>query len=158
MSLFPMLNLKEDILKNAGNQTVDGPYWLPLLCKSVGSDNCLVLQNIYRVLAWNYRWHIPIGLTQSDPMTSLSHGTADWFSPESVANELSAQHSNIWLVLVVAVSQHASETLHLPHLHLYRSATRWFMYGIGGSFMYDIFAAAVFLTCSQQHVVDVIWQ
>ncbi len=22
-----MLNVKEDILKNAGNQTVDGPHW-----------------------------------------------------------------------------------------------------------------------------------
>ncbi len=30
------------------------------------------------------------------------------------------------------------------------------MYAIGGYFMYDIFAAAVFLTCSQQHVVDVL--
>ncbi len=103
---------------------------------------------IYRVLAWNSRWRIPIGTTQSDLMTSLSHGTADWFSPISVANELSAQHSNIWLVLVVAVLQHALETLHRPQLHLYRSATRWFMY--------VIFAAAVFLTCSQQHVVDVL--
>ncbi len=52
--------------------------------------------------------------------------------------------------------QRASETLHLPQLHLYRSATRWFMYAIGGYFMYVIFAAAVFLTCSQQHVVDVL--
>ncbi len=25
-----MLNIKEDILKNAGNQKVDGPHWLPL--------------------------------------------------------------------------------------------------------------------------------
>ncbi len=30
MSFFLMLNLNEDILKNAGNQTVDGPRWLPL--------------------------------------------------------------------------------------------------------------------------------
>ncbi len=59
---------------------------------------------MYRVLAWNSRWRSPIGLTQSDLMTSLSHGTADWLSPVSVANELSAQHSNIWLVLAVAVS------------------------------------------------------
>ncbi len=57
----------------------------------------------YRALAWNSRWRSPICLTQSDLMTSLSHGTADWFSPLSVANELSAQHSNIWLVLAVAV-------------------------------------------------------
>ncbi len=27
-NFFLMLNIKEDILKNAGNQTVDGPYWL----------------------------------------------------------------------------------------------------------------------------------
>ncbi len=30
--------------------------------------------------------------------------------------------------------QRASETLHLPQLHLYRSATRWFMYAIWGLF------------------------
>ncbi len=97
-----------------------------------------------------------MSLTQSYLMTSLSHSTADWFSPVSVANELSARHSNIWLVFFVAVSQHASETLHLPQLHLYRSVTRWFMYAIGGYFMYVEFAAAVFITCSQQHVVDVL--
>ncbi len=43
-------------------------------------------------------------LAQSD---RSSHGTADWFSPLLVANEL-----------------RASETLHLPQLHLYISATR----------------------------------
>ncbi len=26
---FLILNIKEDILKNAGNQIVDGPHWLP---------------------------------------------------------------------------------------------------------------------------------
>ncbi len=30
------------------------------------------------------------------------------------------------------------------------------MYAIGGYFMYVIFAAALFLTCSQQHVVDIL--
>ncbi len=43
-------------------------------------------------------WHETLdgaGLIQFDLMTSLSHGTADWFSPVSVANELTAQHSNI---------------------------------------------------------------
>ncbi len=43
-------------------------------------------------------WHETLDgavLTQSDIMTSLSHGTADWFSLASVANELAAQHSNI---------------------------------------------------------------
>ncbi len=29
MSFFLKLNIKEDILKNAGNQRVDGPNWLP---------------------------------------------------------------------------------------------------------------------------------
>ncbi len=29
-SFFLMLNIKEDILMNAGIQTVDGPHWLPL--------------------------------------------------------------------------------------------------------------------------------
>ncbi len=33
-------------------------------------------------------------------MTSLSHGTSDWFSPVSVANELAAQHSNTWQCLL----------------------------------------------------------
>ncbi len=32
------------------------------------------------------------------------------------------------------------------------------MYAIGGYFMYVIFAAAVFLTCSKQHFVDVFQQ
>ncbi len=29
MSFFCMFNIKEDILKTARNQTVDGPHWLP---------------------------------------------------------------------------------------------------------------------------------
>ncbi len=52
-------------------------------------------------------WHetlVGAGLTQSDLMTSISHGTADWFSPVSVANELTAQYSNTWLLFAVAVS------------------------------------------------------
>ncbi len=43
-----MLNIKEDILKNAGNQTVDGPtdfHSISFSRKSMG-NNCLVLQNI----------------------------------------------------------------------------------------------------------------
>ncbi len=69
-------------------------------------------------------WRSPIGPTQSDLMTSLSYGSADWFSPVSVAIELIAQYSNTWLSFAVAVWQRTSETLHLPQLHLYRSATR----------------------------------
>ncbi len=60
-------------------------------------------RRVNRVLAWDSRWRSPIGLTQSDLMTSLAHGTADWFSPVSVANELTAQYSNTWLLFVVAV-------------------------------------------------------
>ncbi len=61
----------------------------------------IVTSQQYRVLTWNSRWRSPIGLTQSDLRTS-SHGTADWFSPLSVANELAAQHSNKWLVQFAA--------------------------------------------------------
>ncbi len=44
MSFFLVLNIKEDILKNAGNQIVNGPhslawYFFPY--------KCLVLQNIF---------------------------------------------------------------------------------------------------------------
>ncbi len=38
-------------------------------------------------------------------MTSLSHGTADWLSPVSVANlsnELTAQYSNTWHLYALA--------------------------------------------------------
>ncbi len=45
-SLFLVLNTEEDILKNAGNQTVNGSHWL--LYYGVAAVNCLVtsiLQN-----------------------------------------------------------------------------------------------------------------
>ncbi len=50
-----MLNIKEDILKNAGNQTVDvpncsGTVFLSLLWKSVGTNSSLVLQNSSKYL------------------------------------------------------------------------------------------------------------
>ncbi len=67
-------------------------------------QNTVFYLNIYRALAWKSRWRCPIGLTQSDLMTSLSYGTADRFSPVSVANELTAQYSNTWLLFAVAVS------------------------------------------------------
>ncbi len=86
-----------------------------------------------------------IGLTQSDLMTSLSHGTADWCSPVSVAYELSVQHSNIGLVLIVAVLQCASETFHLPLPCLYRSAKRRFMYAMG------VISCMIYL--QQQHFI-----
>ncbi len=100
----------------------------------------------YRVLPWNSRWHSPIGLTQSDLMTSLSHGTADWFSPESVANELAAQHSNIWLVLTVAVCRVLQKPSTFPSstcIDLLRGDS-CMLYG--GYFLYVIWAAA-FCVC-----------
>ncbi len=51
--------------------------------------------------------------------------------------------------------QRASETLHLPQLHMYRSASEWFMNAMG-VISYVICAAAVFLTCSQQHDVNLL--
>ncbi len=62
-----------------------------------------------------------IGLAQSDIMTLLQYGTADWFSPVSVANELAAQDSNTWLMFAVAIAVHFSNPPP-PQLHLYRSA------------------------------------
>ncbi len=92
-----------------------------------------------------------IGLTQSDLMTSLSHGTADWISPISVANELTAQHSNIRLALTVAVCNPPPSPA--PPVYICYEM----IHGCyGGYFMYVVFAAAVFLTCSQQHDVDVL--
>ncbi len=42
-----MLNIKEDILKSAGNQTVDGSHWLHSIAFPVETNNCLFLQNIF---------------------------------------------------------------------------------------------------------------
>ncbi len=100
-------------------------------------------------------WH-PIGLTQSGLMTSLSHGTADWFSPVLVANELAAQYSNIWLVLAVAVCSMLQKPSTFPSSTCIDLLPGDSCMLHGGYFMYVIFAAAVFLTCSQQHVVDVL--
>ncbi len=51
---FLLLNTKEDILKNAGNQTFDSAFtsivFLYLLWKSMGTRNCLVLQNSSKYL------------------------------------------------------------------------------------------------------------
>ncbi len=50
MSFFLLLNAKEHILKNVGNQTVKLCYVFPILWKSMATVNCLVtniLQNIY---------------------------------------------------------------------------------------------------------------
>ncbi len=120
-------------------------------------NTCTVPPQIYRVLAWNSSWRSPIGLTQSNLMTSLSHGTAYWFSPVSVANELIAQYSNTWLMFAVAVWQRTSETLHLPQLHLCRSATGWFMYAIWG-YSYVLYVQQQYFLHACSSMLWMYWQ
>ncbi len=51
-----LLFIKENVLKNAGNQTVHDPHWLPYISvhKSMGTKNCLVLQNSSKyLLLWS---------------------------------------------------------------------------------------------------------
>ncbi len=73
----------------------------------------------------------------------------------SAANELAAQHSNAWLVLAVAVAAHFRNPPPSPAPPVY------ICYEVihvcyTGVISYVIRVAAVFLTCSQQHVVDVL--
>ncbi len=87
-------------------------------------------------------------------MTS-SHVTADWFSPVSVANELAAHHSSTWLMFVVAVCSALQKPSTFPSstcIDLLQGDSCM----LYGGYSYVICAAAVFLTCSQQHVVDVL--
>ncbi len=70
-----------------------------------------------------------------------------WFSPVSVANEL------LLAVAVCSVLQKPSTFLSSTCIDLLRGDS-FMLYG--GYFTYVIFAAAVFITCSQQHVVDVL--
>ncbi len=74
------------------------------------------------------------------------------------SNELAAQHSNIWLVLAIAVCSVLQKPSTFPSstcIDLLRGDS-CMLYG--GYFMCVICAAAVFLTCSQQHVADVFQQ
>lgn len=57
-------------------------YWLKLFIQSSGMKLQMAPSNT-------------VLITQSVLMTSLSHGTADWFPPVSVTNELAAQHKYI---------------------------------------------------------------
>ncbi len=68
---------------------------------------------------------------------------------------LTAQHSNIWLVLAVgifSVFQKSSPFPNSTSIDLLRGDHVCY----GGYFICVICAEAVFLTCSQQHVVDVL--
>ncbi len=48
-----MLNIKEDILKNAGNHTVDGPHLLPYsIYIEVNGDQQLFGTSKYLLLIW----------------------------------------------------------------------------------------------------------
>ncbi len=88
-------------------------------------------------------------------MTSLPHGTADWFSPVSVANELAAQHSNKGIVFAVAVCSVLQKSFTFPSstcIDLLRVDRACYIWGMS----HVIYAAAVFLTCSQEHIVDVL--
>ncbi len=62
MSLFLMLSTKVDILKNAGNQTVDGSHWLGKnLWKSMAAN---ILQNIF--FCTQLKKQTPRGLEQPE--------------------------------------------------------------------------------------------
>ncbi len=87
-------------------------------------------------------------------MTSLSNGTADWFSPVSVANELAAQHSNTWLVFAVAVAHFRNPPATLPQLHLYRSATGLCM--LWGLFM--LYVQQQYILHAHSSIVWMYWQ
>ncbi len=68
---------------------------------------------------------------------------------------LAAQHSNIWLVLAVAIFSVFQKSSPFPNstcIDLLRGDHVCY----GGYFICVICAEAVFLTCSQQHVVDVL--
>ncbi len=73
----------------------------------------------------------------------------------SAANELAAKHSNTWLVLAVyvAVRLRNPPTSPAPPVYICYEVIH---VCCGGYFTYVICAAAVFLTCSQQDVVDVL--
>ncbi len=70
-----------------------------------------------------------------DGLVQFCHETLDGaarYGSNPILNNHIINHSIIWLVIAVAVT----ETLHLPQLHLYRSAMGGFMYVIcRGNFM-----------------------
>ncbi len=75
---FLLLNTKEDILKNAGNQTFDSAFtsivFLYLLWKSMGTRNCLVLQNIFSCVQHKketYRYWMTWGWVSADKIIPL---------------------------------------------------------------------------------------
>ncbi len=110
----------EDILKNVGNQTVDGNIFF-LVCQpknsgvdyvNVGYLCCfkkMICKSALEIQSSGMKiWCSPIDLTQYDIIRS-SHVTADWFSSVLVANELAAQHSSTCKCLL-----YSSSTLQKP--------------------------------------------
>ncbi len=91
-----------------------------------------------------------MGITQPDMMTSLSRGTADWFSPVSVANELAAQHSNTWVVLSVTVPVHFRNPppSPAPPVYICCGLIMYRVYSIWGLFIYVMCAVTIFITAA----------
>ncbi len=97
---------------------------------------------------------ITLDSTQSWTLTDIIITWHSWLATDTGENQWA--HCSIFKYLAFVCcssSQRTSENLHLPQLHLYRSATRWFMYAIWRLFICVICAAAVFPTCSQQHAL-----
>ncbi len=76
----------------------------------------------YKVLARNSRWCSSIDLTQYDIMTPSSRHS--WFVLSCIGSQWARCSTFKYFTYVCGSSlQHTPETLHLPQLHLYRSAT-----------------------------------
>ncbi len=73
--------------------------------------------------------HADGSLMQTDDIHSV--GTSWLVHVVYAANKLAALHLNGWLAFTRAFAVHLqsfSETLHLPQLHLHRSATGYYIY------------------------------
>jgi len=67
MTFFILLNPKEDILKNIGNQQFLS-HWLPLFFflsiqwKTIGKQNCLVTNMLQSIFLWSAEKEMQTGL------------------------------------------------------------------------------------------------
>ncbi len=50
MNFFLLLNIKEDILKNVGNQKTVGPHWTKILWKLMGTEELFGYQHSLHIL------------------------------------------------------------------------------------------------------------
>ncbi len=117
------------------------------------SSNTLKVHVKYKVLAWNSRWRSPIGLTKSDLLTSLSHGTAD----SAVLSCIGSQWA-LCSTFKYMTSACCSSWSMLQKPSTFPSSTcidlLWgdscMLYGGYSIYVIQVCAAAVFLACSQQ--------